>query len=121
MLKLERKDGETAVELALRKQAEAEKAGMLPKAGQARLLFGNMVTSEAVITINKQTIRVAAGAGAKKPDGPIIDLPPGKYKYAFKIGGRPGKPVETDEVQVRAGETWGMIIGPGGALALQVY
>ena len=118
VLTLSRRSDETVVILAIKKRAEAQKAGMIPKAGQAKLLFGNMVETEAVVTINKQTIRVGAGVGAKKPDGPTIDLPPGKYKYAFRIG---GKPAETDEVEVRAGDTWGMIIGPGGALALQVY
>ncbi len=117
-LTLGRKDDETTVELSLRKQTEAQKAGMLPKEGQAKLLFGNMVPSEAVVTINKQTIKVAAGAGAKKPDGPVIDLPPGKYKYAIRIG---GKAAQTEEVEVGAGETWGLMIGPGGSLTLQVY
>ena len=118
VLKLDRKNDETVVSLALKKQGEATNAGMLPKAGQAKLLFGSMVETETVVTINKQTIRVGAGVGGKKPDGPSIDLPPGKYKYAFRVG---SKPAETDEVEVRAGDTWGMLIGPGGALALQVY
>jgi hypothetical protein len=118
VLTLGRKDDETTVELSLRKETEAQKAGMLPKDGQAKVLFGSMVQTDAVVTINKQTIKVAAGVGAKKPDGPTIDLPPGKYKYALKVG---GKPAQSDEFEVGADQTWGLMIGPGGALTLQVY
>lgn len=118
VLKLGRRSDVTTVHLTLRKQADATKAGMLPKAGQSKLLFGNILPSEAVITINKQTVKVGAGVGAKGPDGPTLDLPPGKYKYSFKAANGPAK---SEEVEVAAGETWGLLIGPGGALTLQVY
>ena len=65
-----------------------------------------------------KTIKVAAGAGTKGPDGPSLDLPPGKYKYSIKL---PGKPAQNDEVEVGADETWGLMIGPGGVLAMQAY
>lgn len=118
VLKLGRRGTETTVHLTLRKQADATKAGMLPKAGQSKLLFGNVREQEAVITINKQTVKVGAGVGSKGPNGPTLELPPGKYKYSFKAAGGPAK---TDEVEVAAGETWGLLIGPGGVLNLQVY
>ena len=118
VLTLGRKGDETVVQLALRKPAEAAKAGILPKPGQAKLLFGNVVDTEAVITIDKRTVKVAAGAGAKKPDGPTLDLAPGKYRFSVRAG---GKPAETDEVELGADEAWGIIIGPGGALALHAY
>ena len=35
---------------------------MIPKPGQAKLVFGNMGGGEAAVTINKQTIKLAAGA-----------------------------------------------------------
>jgi hypothetical protein len=118
MLKLERKDDETAISLTVRDEAAATKAGMVSKPGQAKLLFGNPLPAAAVVTINQQTIKVAAGAGAKAPDGPALDLPPGKYKYSFKVAGGPAR---SDEVEVGAGETWGLLMGPGGALTLRVY
>jgi catechol 2,3-dioxygenase-like lactoylglutathione lyase family enzyme len=117
-LKLVRKGDDTIITLSLRKPAAAEKAGVLPKPGQGKVLFGNMLPSEAVVTINKQTVKVGAGVGAKAPDGPTLDLPPGKYKFSFKIG---GAPAQTDEVEISADETWGILIGPGGALALHAY
>lgn len=118
VLKLTRKGSETAVQLTWRRTADAQKAGMLPKAGQSKLLFGNVLDKEATLTINKQTVKIGAGVGAKGPDGPTLDLPPGKYKYSFKAANGQAK---TDELEVAAGETWGMLIGPGGVLSLPVY
>ena len=71
-----------------------------------------------MITINKQTIKVAAGAGTKAPDGPMLDLPPGKYKIFDQAA---GQAAQNDEVEVGADEIWGLMIGPGGVLPLQVY
>ena len=65
-----------------------------------------------------QTIKVAAGAGTKSPNGPTLDLPPGKYNYSIML---PGKPVQSDAVDVGPDEIWGLMIGPGGVLALQAY
>ncbi|MBI3702901.1 MAG: hypothetical protein HY244_03380 [Rhizobiales bacterium] len=118
LLKLGRKDGETTVQLMVKDPGAAEKAGILPKAGQVKILFGNINPAEAAITFNNKTIKVAAGAGTKAPDGPMLDLAPGKYKYAIKL---PGRPAQNDEVEVGADETWGLMIGPGGVLALQAY
>jgi hypothetical protein len=73
---------------------------------------------EATVTINRQTVKVAAGAGMKGPDGAIIDLPPGKYKVSAKL---PGKPASEDEIEVGANQTWGILVGPGGVLPMQVY
>ena len=81
-------------------------------------MIGNPNDVEAVVTINKQTIKVAAGVGAKAPDGPTLDLAPGKYPFSIKL---PGKPAHNDELEVGADETWGLFIGPGGALPLLVY
>lgn len=94
------------------------KAGIMPKPGQAKVLFGNINPAEAAITFNGKTLKVAAGAGTKAPDGPSFDLPPGKYKYSIKL---PGQAAQSDEVEIAADETWGLMIGPGGVLALQAY
>lgn len=118
ILNLTRKGDDTIITLSLKKPAAAEKAGVMPKPGQGKVLFGNMLPSEAAVTINKQTVKVGAGVGAKAPDGPTLDLPPGKYKFSFKIG---NAPAQTDEVEISANETWGILIGPGGALALHAY
>jgi hypothetical protein len=118
VLKLGRKDGETSVSLTVKNPDAVAKAGIMPKPGQVKVLFGNINGAEAAITFNNKTIRVAAGAGTKAPDGPMLDLPLGKYKYSIKL---PGQPAQSDEIEAGADETWGLMIGPGGVLPLQAY
>src|SRR5690606_27666949 len=78
LMTLDRKDGTTTISITARNSEAARKAGVLPTPGQAKLLFGNLTESEAVVTVHKKKIRIGAGVGAKNPDGPTIDLPPGK-------------------------------------------
>jgi hypothetical protein len=118
VLKLGRKDNETTVSLAVRNPDAATKAGIMPKPGQVKVLFGNITEGEAVVTIAGKTVKIAAGIGVKKPDGPTLDLAPGKYKVTLKLAGKPAK---GDDVEVGADEAWGLMIGPGGVLALNVY
>ena len=72
------------------------------------------------MTINKQTIKVAAGTGSpQSPKGPTIDLPPGKYPYTLKVAGGRAK---TNQVEIAADDTWGLMVAPDGAvLPLQMY
>jgi hypothetical protein len=112
VLKLGRQSGETTVNLALKNPAEAAKARMLPPPGQVKLMFGNMGDTEAAITINTKTIKIAAGVGGpRSPNGPTLELPPGKYKYSLKVAGRP---VRTSELTVGADDTWGLMVPLGG-------
>ena len=119
-LKLGRSKGETSINLAQKYPAAAAKADVVPKPGQSKLLFGNIGKSGATISINKQTVKVAAGAGGpQSPRPPMIDLPPGKYQYALKIGGGPAR---NNQIEIGAGDTWGLMIGPiGDVLPLQMY
>lgn len=117
-LTLVRKGDETTIEIALQRPAEAQRSGLMPKPGQAKILIGNMADGAAEITLNRQTYKVGVGVGAQKPDGPSFDLRPGKYSYSLTIG---GKKAETDQIQVGANEIWGLMIGPGGVLSLRVY
>jgi hypothetical protein len=121
VLKLGRQGGETTVDLALKIPAAAAQAGVLPAAGRVKLMFGNMGDTEAAITINAKTIKIAAGVGGpKSPNGPTLELPPGKYKYSLQIAGRP---VRTSELTVGADDTWGLMVAPGGnaVMPLQMY
>lgn len=117
VLKIGRKGGETTVSLSVKNPEAARKAGVLPPAGKARVMFGNIMPNEAALTFNNRTVKVAADAGTKAPDGPAFDLAPGKYKYSIKVGGK----MQSDVVEVGADETWGLMIGPGGVLPLQAY
>lgn len=117
-LKLDAKGMKTEVSLSTRSQSgAAANKDMIPSAGQSKLLFGNINETEASITINRKTVKIAAGAGSKSKDGPSMDLPPGKYSFSFRIG---SKAPQTDQVEVKAGETWGLMVGPGGVLAVQI-
>jgi len=119
-LKLGLKNGETSVSLAQKYPAAAVKANVMPKPGQAKLVFGNMGGSPADLTINKQTVKIPGGAGGpQSSDRPMLELPPGKYQYALKLAGRPAR---NNTVEVTADDAWGLMIGPTGeVLALQIY
>jgi hypothetical protein len=120
VLKLGRANDETSVNLVQKNPDAATKADIMPKAGQAKLLLGNMGNQEAVLTINKQTIKIAAGAGGpQSPKGPMLDLPPGKYQYALRV---PGRPTRSDTIAIAAGDAWGLLVAPtGDVLPLQMY
>lgn len=128
LLRLTREGDMTIADLSLRKMAEA-KGGLQPKPGLVKLMVGNKTDEEAVITINGQTIRLAAKAGAdltdsaedaaKVPDSQRIDLPPGRYKVTLKAAS--GAP-QHREFEVAANETWGLLVGPdGAALPIHLY
>ena len=118
-LKLGRSNDETSVVLAQKIPAAAAKGNVMPKPGQARLMFVNMGDGEAALTINKQTIKIAAGAGGPHAKGPTLDLPPGKYRYSVKVA---GQPAGNNEIEIAADDTWGLMVAPGGeVMPLQVY
>jgi hypothetical protein len=119
VLKLGRSNDETTVNLAQKIPAAAAKGEVMPKPGQAKLLFSNLGDSEAALTINKQTIRIAAGAGGPHARGPTLELPPGKYQYSLKVA---GGPVRNNAIEVAADDAWGLMIAPDGdVMSLQVY
>jgi len=128
LLRLTHQDDRTIADLSLRKPAAAN-AGLLPMPGQVRLRLGNTTDEEAVITINEQTIKLAARAGRnltddpetgrKSPDSPEINLPPGKYQVTLKIA---SGAAQNREFEVVAGETWGLLVGPAGVpLPVHLY
>ena len=126
LLRLVHQDDRTIADLSLRKPAEVN-ADILPTPGQVRLMLGNATDEEAVITINAQTIRLAARAGhdltdtagRKSPDSPEIDLPPGKYKVTLEGA---SSAAQSRELEVAADETWALLVGPAGVpLPLHLY
>jgi hypothetical protein len=121
VFQLSRNKGETSINIVVKNPSEAAKAGVLPPPGRVKLFFGNIGEKEAAITIAEKTIKIAPGTGGpQKPDGPTMELRPGKYKYAVKVA---GQPVRSEELDVSADDAWGLMVGPGGAgvLALQMY
>ncbi|MCK1393225.1 hypothetical protein [Bradyrhizobium sp. 1] len=120
MLKLGRVRDETTVSLVQRNPQAAIKADIMPRAGQAKVILGNIGPKEASLTINNQTVKIAAGAGGpQSPKGPMLDLPPGKYQYALRVAGRPAR---NETLTATAGDAWGLLVGPDGdVLPLQMY
>ena len=125
-LRLTRQGDRTIADLSQRKPAPSN-VGIKPMPGQARLLLGNASKEEAVITINAQTIKLAAGlelmddpiAGRKRHDSKEIDLPPGKYRITLKIA---NGAAQNREFELAADETWGLVAAPTGVpLSLRVY
>ena len=126
LLRLTRQDDRTIADLSLRRPG-ATNAGIRPMPGQVRLLLGNATNEQAVITINEQTIKLAAGRkladdpenGRKLPDSQEINLPPGKYKVSLKIA---SGAAQNREFELAADETWGLVAGPAGVpLPLHLY
>ncbi|MFN3745555.1 MAG: hypothetical protein ACK4TL_12690 [Hyphomicrobiaceae bacterium] len=112
------KGDETHITLAVRKEAEARKSGLLPKPGMARLLFGSLPDVAGKVSIAGRTIDVPAGVGTKGTDGPSIELKPGAHRVVVRIAGKP--PFE-ETITIGANEIWGLLIGPNGGLPLQAY
>jgi hypothetical protein len=100
LLRLIHQDDRTIADLSLRKagvvESAVEKADILPSSGQAKLMLGNTTDEEAVIAVNEHTIKLAARA--RLPDGPEIDLPPGKFKVTLKV---PGNAAQKGEFEGR--------------------
>jgi hypothetical protein len=119
VLKLGRSNDETTINLAQKIPAAASQADVMPKPGQAKLMFSNFGGGEATLTINKQTIKVAAGAGSPQAKGPTLELPPGKYQYSLKVA---GGAVRNNAIELAADDAWGVMISPAGeVMSLQVY
>jgi hypothetical protein len=126
LLRLTHQGDRTIVDLSLRKPA-ATNAGIKPMPGQVRLLLGNTTNEEAVITINEQTIRLAArrkladdtATGGRSPDSQEINLRPGKYKVSLKVA---SGAAQNREFELAADETWGLLAGPAGVpLPVHLY
>ncbi len=117
-LTLARKGNETLSTLFVRNKAGAEASGLLPKPGRARLLLGSMVDADSTVTVAGRAITVPAGVGQRAPDGPSLELTPGTHTVSIRVG---KGPTQTETIKVGAGEIWGLLLGPGGALPLQAY
>lgn len=118
LLTLTEKSGTTSAVLLVRKQKEAQASGLMPKPGQVRILIGNILEKNAQISLAKKTIPVGAGKGSKAPDGPMLEIAPGTYDVTVKSPGMSARP---EKITVGSDEIWGLMIGPGGILPLQMY
>jgi len=118
-LTLGRKGKETSIGIVVKNPEEAARARLLPPPGKARVVLGNIDDVAASLTINQKTFKIAPGTGGSKtPEGPMLDLKPGKYKYVLKVAGKPDR---SGMVVLGADDAWGLMVGPGGVLPLHMY
>jgi len=74
------------------------KAGITPKQGQAKVLFGNINDAAATITFNSKAINVAAGTGVKNPS---------TARQVQIFHQAPGQALQSDGVELGVDEVWG--------------
>ena len=117
-VRLEQSDGTTSIQLTAKSLATATAAGIVPPAGQARIIVGNVAEVAAVVSIDGQELTVAAGEGADEPDGPSLDLEPGEYTVTISIAGQPD---QEEPLTLGADEAWALLVSPDGAFSIQVY
>jgi hypothetical protein len=128
-LRLIHQDDRTIVDLSRRKPATAAYADIRPKPGQVKLLLGNATDEAAVITVDGQSVQLAAHADRelrdnldiekKSPDNLPIDLSPGAHKITLKLA---NGATANREFEVAADETWGLLVGPADVpLPIRLY
>ena len=113
-LQIKRNADLTTATLSTRDQAAASKSPLYPKPGQVKVMLGNITDKAASVTIGSKHVKVPANAGGQEPNGPTVDLAPGKITVAIKGAG-------TDSFEAGPDEIWMVMIGPGGILPVQAY
>jgi hypothetical protein len=116
VLNLTRAKDVSHIDLVVRYPEAVAKAGFMPKPGFARVMLGNATVTAQTITFNNQPIEVA-GIDERVGD-PSQDVSPGTYRYSLQL---PGKPVQTDQIELHADETWELKIVSTGVESSEIY
>jgi hypothetical protein len=112
---IKQEDSENAsATLSISDKTAASKSPLFPKPGQVKIGLGNINDKAAEVSVNGKKIKVPGGAGAKAPDGPTLDVAPGKIQVELK-----GAPPET--IDAGPDQIWLVMVGPGGLLPIQAY
>jgi hypothetical protein len=117
MLRIVPHQGGAIVDLARRRAGARPQP---PSPGEARLLLGRVGEGAAVLEIDGRRVSVAGDAGPglrldpatgrASPGTPALDLPAGRVEVV-----QDGAARSTRSLDVAAGETWGVLAGPGPA------
>jgi hypothetical protein len=110
-------DGEVvSATLVHRQTSMADAAGLLPDAGQGRIILGNSSTEAVVIEIDDTQHSLPAGKGGRDPaDAVPIQLRPGDYRVA-------ARGLSQLELTLGAGEIWAIMLTPQKRLvAIRAY
>jgi hypothetical protein len=115
---LSRSGDNVKIDIVERHPEAAKRDKMVPVASKARLVLANQSVTDIAITINGAPYSVKAGVGAKGPSEAFkVDLFPGTNKLVAKVAGKDDQSVD---IPVAEGETWGLVIFPGGELFVPV-
>jgi hypothetical protein len=115
------RDGkDVKVSLVTRHPDAAQRDGLVPPEGRARLLVANGLAGDVTVTINGSPFVVPQGAGKNGPiSGFKVDLFPGNNQLVIR---RPGQSDETRQIPAAAGDAWGLLLIPSGELmTMQLY
>jgi hypothetical protein len=108
----------THVDLVVRYPEAVAKAGYMPKPGFARVMLGNDTVTAQTITFNNQPIEITGIDERVGKGEPSQDVPPGTYTYSVQL---PGKPVQSDQIELHADETWELKIVQTGVEPSEIY
>jgi hypothetical protein len=118
VLNLSRAKDVTHIDLVVRYPGAFAQAGFMPKPGLARVMLGNATVTTQTITFNDQPIEIAGIDERVGKGEPSQDVPPGTYRYSVQL---PGKPVQSDQIEVHADETWELKIVAAGVESSEIY
>ena len=99
-------------ELTLTEKSKAAASPLAPKPGMVKLVFGNLSDKAADVTIAGKHVKMAAGQGAKGPDGPTLEVKPGKLSATMKGA-------QAADFEAGPDEIWMVGVGPGGLIAIK--
>lgn len=111
---------ETEIEFALRNPAAAAEAGILPPAGQAKLMVINFTEDTLTMTVNQETLEIpGGGTEIEDPaDVPQFDVAPGQHTITTIL---PNGESLTDTAEVGANQVWTLWVDEEGALPVRLY
>jgi len=119
-LELRKTDSGTSVDLVQKNRETATRARVMPRPGQAAVMFSNLCETETIITLDGQAVTLPARVRHERPQAPFFNLSPGEHSYALKTAGGADRDVR---ITLAAGDTWEVTVGPDGAFwsPLQLY
>ncbi len=118
-LGLEADGKSTKIAISLRNSAAAKADAMIPPAGKAMLLLGNMSEADIQMTIGGKTHSVKPSMGSDPKDATRVIVEPGKVKIEVKSTG--SAKTTTMNAEVIAGSTWGVIYDTDFQDVLRMY
>ena len=108
-----KRSGDTSdAELTLTEKSKAAASPLAPKHGMVKLIFGNMSDKPADVSIAGKHVKLAAGQGAKGPDGPMLEVKPGKFTAQNTVGDPESFTAGPDEI-------WMVAVMPVGMMAMK--